>query len=167
MTEFRFEEFVEHWAEIYRPMQHVRGERSKNKRFFLTDTYLGLSDFMINVGVRQSPCVIMESDVEGTFANGLDQPQYTLYFMVRASETQSGFASREAKIEAKGHAKKFLAYLRDCQYKGDQDLQRINLDERMGYQTIGPLYNGWYGVYITIDDVQQYTLCMDKNDYVN
>lgn len=167
MTDFRFEKFVEHWCEIYRPMQHVPGEKSRNKRFFLTDTYMGMSDFMTSISVRQSPCVVMESGVEGHFLRGLDQPQHSVYFLVKAKDTQDGFEAREAKLEAKGHMQEFLAYLRYCQNRGDEELQRINLDERIGYQTIGPLYNNWYGIYITLDDTQQYTLCIDESKYVD
>ena len=63
--DFRFEDFVEHWCEIYKPLQHVPGERSKNKRFFLTDTdYLGMADFMTSIDSKISFCVVMEGAVE-------------------------------------------------------------------------------------------------------
>lgn len=164
--DFRFENFVEHWCEIYKPLQHVPGERSKNKRFFLTDTtYLGMSDFMANIGSRASSCVVMESSVEGMVKGGFDMQQHTIYFFSRAKSTQDGTDAREAMLEARGFMLEFLAYLRKKQDDGMEEVQRINLDERNAYQSVGPLYNGWYGVYITLEDVRQTLLCVNKDNY--
>lgn len=166
--DFRFESFVENWCTIYRPLQHVPGERSKNKRFFLTDTtYLGMSDFMANIGSRASSCVVMESSVEGTLVRGLDVQQHTIYFFVKATDTQDGHAAREALLEAKTHMNEFLAYLRQKQSEGMSELKNINLDDRSGYQSVGPLYNGWWGVYLTIEDTRQVRLCVDKDKYTS
>lgn len=166
--DFRFENFVEHWCSIYKPLQHVPGERSKNKRFFLTDTtYLGMSDFMNSINARTSSCVVMESSVEGTVKGGIDTQQHTIYFFAKAKSTQDGFDAREAMLEAKGYMTEFLAYLRAKQREGMPELQRINLDERNGYMSIGPLLNNWYGVYLTIEDVRQVKICVDKDNYIN
>ena len=165
--DFRFEDFVEHWCTIYKPLQHVPGERSKNKRFFLTDTtYLGMSDFMANIGSRASTCVVMESSVEGTVKGGIDMQQHTLYFFAKAKSTQDGADARAAMLEAKGHMTEFLAYLRQKQREGMEELQHVNLDERTGYLSIGPMYNNWYGIYITLEDVRQVRLCVDEGSYV-
>ena len=165
--DFRFEDFVEHWCEIYKPLQHVPGERSKNKRFFLTDTtYLGMADFMSNIDSRISACVVMEGAVEGTTKGGLDMPQETIYFFVKAEKMQSGRCARDAMHEAKIHKEKFIAYMREQQGLGVKELQRFNLDDRTSYQPIGPLYNGWYGIYITLEDVRQINMCVDPNDYI-
>lgn len=164
--DFRFEDFVEHWCEIYKPLQHMPGERSKNKRFFLTDTtYLGMSDFMSNIGSRASSCVVMESSVEGMVKGGFDMQQHTIYFFSRAKSTQDGIDAREAMLEARGYMLEFLAYLRKKQDDGMEEVQRINLDERNAYQSVGPLYNGWYGVYITLEDVRQTLLCINEDNY--
>ena len=142
------------------------GERSKNKRFFLTDTtYLGMADFMSNIGSRASSCVVMESSVEGTLVRGLDVQQHTIYFFVKATDTQDGHAAREALLEAKTHMNEFLAYLRQKQSEGMSELQNINLDDRSGYQSVGPLYNGWWGVYLAIEDTRQVRLCVDREKY--
>lgn len=164
--DFRFENFVEHWCSIYKPLQHVPGERSKNKRFFLTDTtYLGMSDFMANIGNRASSCVVMESSVEGTVKGGLDMQNHTIYFFSRAKNSQDGVDAREAMLEAKALMKEFLSYMRQKQHSGMEELQNFDLDSRNSYQSVGPLYNGWYGVYITLEDVRQTSLCVNQDDY--
>lgn len=165
MEIFEFDDFVEHWAEIYRPMQHVPGKRSKNQRFFSTDTYMGMTDFMTSIQPKQSPCVIMESNVEGDLSEFYDMPEYTLYFMVRAEEMNDGSSARTAKKEAKKHMNKFIAYLRRKQEEEHPSVKNIDLS-RVHYQTIGPMYDGWYGATITLADVQGINQCMDSEDYI-
>lgn len=160
-----FYDFVEHWAEIYKPMQHIRGKNSKNERFFLTDTYMGLSDFMTNVQPQKSPCVIMETNLEGNLTEQFDTPRYTIYFMVRSDRMVDGREAKEAKSEAKEHMLKFFTYLKHRQDMGMFDVRNIKL-ENTDYQTIGPLYNGWYGVTITLQDVESIDRCISYEDYL-
>lgn len=165
--DFRFEKFVEHWCSIYKPLQHVLGEKSKNKRFFLTDTtYLGMADFMTNIDSRISACVVMEGAVEGTTKGGLDMPSETIYFFVKADKMQSGRSARNAMYEAKKHKEEFVKYMREQQKLGVEELQQFNLDERISYEPLGPLYNGWYAIYITLDNVQQMNMCTNPDDYI-
>lgn len=165
MDAFEFDDFVEHWAEIYRPMQHVPGKKSKNKRFFSTDTYMGMSDFMTTVQPDKSPCVIMESNAEGELSDSFDMPEYTLYFMVRAKDMSDGAAAKVAKREAKMHMKKFITYLKNKQEEEVRGVENIDTS-RIRYQTVGPMYDGWWGVTITLSDVQGLNRCMDGNDYL-
>lgn len=166
MDTFEFDEFVEHWAEIYRPMQHVPGKKSKNQRFFLTDTYMGMTDFMTTIRPDKSPCVIMESNAEGELSDFYDMPEYTLYFMVHAEDMSDGTSARVAKKEAKAHMKKFMAYLKRKQDNEESGVANIDTS-RVRYQTIGPMYDGWFGVTITLDDVQSLNRCVDGNDYID
>lgn len=163
---FLFDKFVEHWCEIYRPMQHIPGRNSKNQRFFLTDTYMGMVDFMTNIQPESSPCVIMESNQEGTFSGYYDRPRHTLYFMVQADEMSDGRSALSAKMEAKQHLQKFLAYLWEAQERGVPGVDNIKADDYIDYQTVGPFYNGWFGVFISLEDVQKISHCSVSDDYI-
>ena len=164
--EERFFEFVEHWCTIYKPMQHVPGERSKNKRFYLTDTYMGMADFMTNIQPQKSPCVVMESNQEGALGDGIDHPNYTIYFMVRAERMNDGHAAMMAKLEAKMHLQKFVAYIRQKQQEEDPLLSHVSIEDSLPYQTVGPMYNGWYGILLQLTDAQQYANCLNPDDYI-
>lgn len=166
MEQFEFDDFVEHWAEIYRPMQHLPGKTSKNKRFFLTDTFMGMVDFMTAIRPEQSPCVIMESNIEGELSELYDTPEYTLYFMVRSEDMSDGVGARRSKREAKVHMKKFMAYLKNKQDAGCHTVRNVDVN-RVRYQTIGPMYDGWYGITITLNDVTSLNNCVDNNDYLD
>ena len=168
---FRFDKFVEQWAMKYKPMQHVPGPFSKNERFFLTDTYMGMVDFVTTLQPESSPCVVMESDQEGCMTDRYDSPRYTLYFMVRAEKMSDGVAAYEAKLEAKMHMQKFMNWLRAMQEKEEDErrkegVRNIRIEDNMSYQTVGPFYDGWYGVYISLDDTQAYSRCVISDDYL-
>lgn len=167
METFQFTDFVEHWCERYRPMLHIPGRTSKNQRFFLTDTYMGLTDFMTNVQPDRSPCVVMETNQEGTLTDAYDRPRHTIYFMVQADEMSDGRSAYAAKLEAKEHLLKFLTYLRRMQDLDHPGVQNIKIDDLLDYQTVGPLYNGWFGVYVTLEDVRQLNRCVIEDDYLD
>lgn len=169
---FRFDSFVEHWASIYRPMLHEKGKYGRNKRFYLTDTYMGLVDFMTQVQADRSPCVIMESAQEGTISDSFDYPRYSLYFMVQADEMSDGTSAMEAKIEAKQHMQKFMNYLRKKQEENARNrvrtgIEGIKIDKYLEYQTVGPFYNGWFGVQITLENLEAYSRCVSGDDYID
>lgn len=168
---FRFDKFVEHWASIYKPMLHEKGRYGRNKRFFLTNTYMGMVDFMTNIRPDQSPCVVMESGQEGTMTEGKDYPRYSLYFMVRAEEMSEGSSTMEASMEAKMHMQKFIVYLRNKKeynemHRIKSGLDHIKIEQYMDYQTVGPMYDGWYGVLITLENLEAFSTCIIQDDYI-
>lgn len=162
-----FYDIVEQWASHYVKMQHVPGDRSGNERVFMTDTYMGMVDFMTNIRPESSPCVVMESNQDGNINDGKDRINHAVYFMVRADKMSDGRSALEAKLEAKEHMKKFLAWAR-TKLKDNPDIpeNRFDLNESIDYNTVGPFYDGWYGVYITINEVDTFNQCVLPHDYV-
>ena len=129
------------------------------------DNYVSMTDFMTSIPNTSSPCVLMESNQEGMIKGGKETPEYTLYFMVKTGTSKpDGRLAHAVKLEAKQHMLKFMSYLRE---KMDEcrDLQHIDVEE-VPYATIGPFYNGWYAVTITLTDVKAWNLCIDPNDYM-
>lgn len=162
----RFDQFVERWCMSYKPMLHEPGETSKNKRFFFVDNYASMTDFMNSIPKTTSPCVVMESNQEGMIKGGKETPEYTLYFMTKMESSKpDGRMAHAVKLEAKQHMLKFMAYLRHkIEMEEDKDLKYIDIDD-VQYATVGPLFNGWYAVTITLSDVKAWNLCIDPNDY--
>lgn len=147
-------------------MLHEPGETSKNKRFFFVDNYASMTDFMNSIPKTTSPCVVMESNQEGMIKGGKENPEYTLYFMTKMETSKpDGRMAHSVKLEAKQHMLKFMAYLRHkIEMEEDRDLKNIDIDD-VQYATVGPLFNGWYAVTITLSDVKAWNLCIDPNDY--
>ena len=149
-------------------------DQPKDRRFFLTDSTAGVVELAKGASLKNSPCVIMESTVEG--GGKLTRPQriYPIYFFVRAKKAADGDAAALAKEEAWMHAQNFLTWLmkkreEDMDENGrDGDFARINLDDAyLDIQTIGPLENAWFAVMILFERDEPLNLCIDENLYVD
>lgn len=161
-----FEDIVAEWTMKYKPMQHVPGVSSNNRRFFLIDSIMQLPQFMAEANVTQSPCVAYEFQQDGRISGGLIYPSYFLYFIVKVPSmnlTRKELAN-EAVKEAKVHALKFIAWLRREQ-EVRKELEHIEL-ENVSYGTYGPFLNDWYAFYIRLDDIDRFNLCVESGDYV-
>ena len=162
----QFERILEEWAMKYKPMQHVPGETSTNKRLFFFDSIVAIPDFMTKVNSTKSPCMGYEFPLIGEIKGGKVLPIYTIYFFVKQEERKvtGKELSAEVNQEALNHAFKFIIWLKEKQ-ESDRSLANINLEE-VPYRTYGPLMNGWYGVFIQVRDVDQFNLCIDPTDYI-
>lgn len=166
-----FYSIVEKWCSLYKEMQH--NPETGNVRFMFTDSYAGMIEMAKNISNMQSPCVVMESMVEG--GGSITRPvfNYPVYFFVRAKKMADGNEAAVAKQQALRHARNFVAWLIDRRNKDlnegkmDSDFVRIDLDNTsLEYQTVGPLENGWYAVLIQFMREEPLNLCPNPALYV-
>lgn len=163
-----FHSIVRHWCRIYKPML----DAPKNRRFYLTDSTSGVVELAKGIANSFSPCVVMESSVEGGGSFTNPSMNYPIYFFVKAEKMNDGDAAAVAKLEAWGHAKNFLEWLRwkremEIEQNINGDFSRIDLESQtLDVQTIGPLENGWYAVLVQFERREPLSLCVDKDLYV-
>ena len=141
-----------------------------NRRFYLTDTKEGVVEMVKNFEPKLSPCVIMESSVEGGGDIRRPNRNYPIYFFVRARSMAEGDAATEAEEEAWWHCRNFLSWLLDKREKEieeniDGDFARIDLDEYITFETIGPVGDGWYAVLVQFEREEPLDLCIDEDLY--
>lgn len=141
-----------------------------NRRFYLTDTKDGLVELVKNFETTMSPSVIMESAVEGGGEIRRPKRNYPIYFFARARAMSDGDAATEAKEEAWWHCRNFLSWLLDRREKEleqniDGDFARIDLDEYIMFDTIGPVGDGWYAVLVQFEREEPLDLCVDEDLY--
>lgn len=144
----------------------------ENRRFFLTDSTSGVVELAKNIKPAFSPCVVMESSVEGGGKITRPNRNYPIYFFVRAEKMSDGDEAAIAKEEAWGHAQNFLTWLkihhdRETEERIDGDFARVNLDDTiLDIQTIGPLGDGWYAVLIQFEREEPLNLCVNEELYI-
>ena len=144
-----------------------------NRRFYLTDSTSGVVELAKGIEPKFSPCVVMESSVEGGGSFTRPVRFYPIYFFVRARDMADGDAAAEAKEEAWYHAQQFLTWLLDRRKKElyeniEGDFARIDLDNTMiDIQTVGPLQDGWYAVLLQLERTEPLDLCVDENMYID
>ena len=173
-----FYDLVEDWCKGCKELRH---DRMKDKRFYLCDGFLGMTDFMHEHTPEQSPCVLVDTSMSGILYETHDEPVYTLYFAVRAMEQNNDRAALMARLAGKQLANKFVAYLRwlknsrypsDKKYGSDytllerQEVVKMLDMKRIGYETLGPIYEGWHAVQLSLECPVMNTQCLDPNDYV-
>lgn len=166
-----FHSIVRQWCKIYKPM--LDNEAIGNRRFYLTDSQDGTVELTKKLANEFSPCVLMESTVEGGGKITRPQRNYPITFLVRARDMSDGDAAAEAKEEAWYHCCNFLTWLmvnreRELnENKLDGDFARINLDDAyIDITSVGPLLNGWYGVLLQFDRDEPLNLCIDEDLYI-
>ena len=143
--------------------------RAGNRRFYLTDSTAGVVELAKGISNSFSPCVVMESRVEGGGKVAMPVRNYTIYFFVRASKMADGDAAAEAKEEAWVHAKNFLAWLlkrhEDDVPNGDYGL--IDMEDSLMIDTVGPIENGWFAVCIQFERMEPINTCVDEEMYMD
>lgn len=164
-----FHSIVKQWTERYRYMQHTR----ENKRFYLTDSQMGIVDMATKISNEFSPCVVMESGPDGS--GPLERPvmNYPIYFFVLADKMADGDDAAVAYETALYHMKRFLGWLKYRHNKEiaeeniDGDYARINLDDAyIDIQPVGPLQNGWFAVMVQLMREEPLNLCIDESEYL-
>ena len=81
-----FHSIVKQWCERYKYMKHTK----ENKRFYLTDSQMGVVDMAKDISNAFSPCVVMESGVDGSGPIECPVLNYPIYFFVRAEKMADG-----------------------------------------------------------------------------
>ena len=165
-----FHSIVRQWCKTYKPM--LDSPTNGNKRFYLTDSTGGVVDLAKGIEPKFSPCVVMESSIEGGGSITRPNLNYPIYFFCRARDTADGDCAAEAKMEAWYHAQQFLSWLMTMREKEldnniDGDFARIDLDDALlDIQTVGPLQDGWYAVLIQFERAEPLNLCPDPDMYI-
>lgn len=164
-----FHSIVRQWCRLYRPML----DSPQNRRFYLTDSTGGVVELAKGITASHSPCVVMESSVEGGGKITRPERNYPIYFFVKAETMSDGDAAAAAKEEAWFHAQQFITWLKwkhdaEVEERSDGDFARINMDETLlDVTTVGPLENGWYAVLVQFEREEPLNLCVNEELYVN
>ncbi len=165
-----FHSIVRQWCMTYKPM--LDSATNGNRRFYLTDSTAGVVELAKGISNSFSPCVVMESSVEGGGSVTRPNRNYPVYFFVRARDMSDGDAAAEAKEEAWYHAQNFLSWLLERHNREiddniiDGDFARINMDDFIDIQTVGPIENGWFAVLIQFERAEPLKLCVNEDLYV-
>ena len=162
-----FHNIVRRWCKAYKPM--CDHSTNGNRRFYLTDTTAGVVELAKGIANTMSPCVVMESSVEGFVEGGFTYRDYPIYFFVRARDMADGDAAAEAKEEAWYHCQNFLTWLRtmhDNDPTRTREFDRIDLENSITIQTVGPIENGWFAVLLQLTRQEPLNLCVEEELYV-
>ena len=82
---FRLDNFLEAWAQKYRPLSHDPSAKSKHRTFYRIDRLGDSNEFVRNFNTAPSPCMAVPTNIDGGMGKNNKQLQYHhgLYFMVK------------------------------------------------------------------------------------
>ena len=165
-----FSTIIKEWASKYKPMLHVDPTPTKkgNQRVFLFENIMTIPQFMGKLPMNQSPCVGFEYLPEGSLKGGKFKAEYTVHFTVCQGTVKptDKDASNRATQECMKHLIAFVNWIRLQQQNGRKEVQNIDLEStELRIAPYGPFLNGWYDVYLTLDNVETYSMCADETDY--
>lgn len=154
-----FHSIVRSWCKRYPPMR----DRRKNRRFYIAKSIDGVRSMPKSISTKFSPCVVMEAGEQGEIDGGLATWNYPVYFFVRAERLEDSDALAVAYKEATYHAMRFYAWLkrRHEEDSPNGDFGRINLEDRLYVEPIGPLEDGWAAEMIQFERMEPIELCVD------
>ena len=183
---FRLDNFLEAWAQKYRPLSHDPSAKSKHRTFYRIDRLGDSNEFSRNFNMASSPCMAVPTNIDGGMGKNNKQLQYHhgLYFMVKQptvglSKTalQDDLSAAECKEQLDTLAQALLAYLYEQQTlaknnKGTFDKETrialigMNLDGAEWW-TVPKMYNGWWVLGLEFDRIESRHLCVNPADYIN
>lgn len=172
---FRFDTYLEKWAQAYPSILHNPAKGSKNNRFFRLDSANRLEDFCKSLTATKSPAVgaITAYEAHGNENGKKFWYEHTALIFTKQTEGNiktpymSTLAAADAKEEGINIAFDILSWiLYDKSVNNNPTLQGIQSGTWDIY-TNPQCYNGWWITALTIEDLGQRNLCVSKDYYAD
>lgn len=179
---FRFDNILEHWAEIYKPIAHTDDPAQKHKAFYRCDTISSESAFVRNFNTAVSPAVAYITSIDAQFsATGVATHAYGFYLMMKQrtlgmakSDRQREGEEAECKAALFDMLTDLVAYLTRLKRAAtsgqikDRELVAglvgLNLDT-LSCASVPERYNGWWLLGVQVDCVVQPKRCVAAEKY--
>jgi len=174
MSIFRIDNYLERWAQIFKPLSHDPAQGSKNKSFYRMDSIHRLEEFAVNLTRAKSPSLCVVTQMDGSASNdtgGKMVYTHRIFFAVRqeAADLSQGIinevAAADAKAEGQELAQSLLAYMKNDKVKnGNKDLKALNMGS-VAIITVPQKFNGWWFTELIIEHLIAKDFCVNPEDY--
>lgn len=169
----RMDEYLERWAEKYKPISHVAGGGSKEKRFYRISSITSLQSFAANLVNAKSPSMAYVTQVDATLGGQGDKflllTHKVFIFVKQEGQTiqnsaMEEAAATEAKLLGSEIAQDLLAYIYNDKRNGNTDLAGIDFKGSVIFTT--PMqFNGWWPTEVTFNEIVSRHLCVNPEKY--
>jgi hypothetical protein len=168
------DEYLERWAEKYKPISHVPNAGSKEKRFYRIDAITSIPSFAANLVNAKSPSMAYVTQVDGTLGGQSEKfimLSHRVFIFVKQQGTnlQNGvteeLAATDAKLLGAEIAQDLLAYIyHDWKKNGNKDLSGIDFKGSVIFTT-PQQFNGWWPTELTFNEIVSRNLCVNPEKY--
>lgn len=180
---FRFDNFCERWAMIYKPLSHVISADERGKRFFRHDSQEEMMDIAKALTTVNGHDRIMSviTAFDGDLVRSSDQAarpnfyvwrRHVLFWVRQAQGRNTGPISENAAAEAKAAAVDmardfitFLDFASDSRRGNMKELSGIDLDS-IEISTLPVHFNGWWIAVLHFDHQEAREKCNSELNYL-
>lgn len=168
------DEYLERWAEKYKPISHVPNAGSKEKRFYRIDAITSIPSFAANLVNAKSPSMAYVTQVDGTLGGQSEKfimlsHRVFIFVKQQGANLQNGvteeLAATDAKLLGAEIAQDLLAYIyHDWKKNGNKDLAGIDFKGSVIFTT-PQQFNGWWPTELTFNEIVSRNLCVNPEKY--
>jgi hypothetical protein len=168
------DEYLERWAEKYKPISHVPNAGSKEKRFYRVDAITSIPSFAANLVNAKSPSMAYVTQVDGTLGGQSEKfimlsHRVFIFVKQQGANLQNGvteeLAATDAKLLGAEIAQDLLAYIyHDWKKNGNKDLAGIDFKGSVIFTT-PQQFNGWWPTELTFNEIVSRNLCVNPEKY--
>lgn len=190
---FRLDNILEKWAEVYQPISHTPGAKSKHRAFFRINSMQEVSEFTKNANLVPSPCMAYGSVVDAKLQGPASVSYlHRIFFIVKQKKAITSAATdldaTECKFMGNDMVVDLLAFLSELKTAasngkieklGDdtvigkfKGLTAEDLNGLRGLQITSAewgsdprIYNGWWVVELDIEQIVMRNLCVIETKY--
>lgn len=169
---FRVDNYLEQWAQVYKPISHDPTRGSRDKRFYRMDSITRLEEFLANMAQAKSPSMAvvtqMDGAVEGS-SNKFMRYTHRIFFMVKQTDTNAlrsvidELGAADAKAEGQELAQDLLAWFYEDKNK-NKELAGLDFSTATVF-SVPQKFNGWWPTELVIEHVVPRDLCINKEKY--
>lgn len=171
---FRLDNYLEQWAQVYKPISHDPTRGSRDKRFYRMDSITRLEEFTANLTQAKSPSMAvvtqMDGAVEGS-SNKFMRYTHRIFFMVKQTDTNAlrgvidELGAADAKAEGQELAQDLLAWFYEDKDKNkNKELAGLDFSTATVF-SVPQKFNGWWPTELVIEHVVPRDLCINKEKY--
>lgn len=169
----RMDEYLERWAEKYKPISHIPNAGSKEKRYYRIDAITSIPSFAANLIHAKSPSLAYVTQVDATLGGQGDKflmITHRVFVLVKqeGATLQNGVTEELAATDAKAMgaeiAQDLLAYIYHDKKNGNKDLDGIDFKGSVIFTT-PQQFNGWWPTELTFNQIVSRNLCVNPEKY--
>lgn len=172
---FRIDNYLEKWAQRYKPISHDPTRGSRDKRFYRIDSITRVEDFATNLTQAKSPSMAVVTQMDGAFdgaSNKFIRYTHRIFFFVKqpAANLSRGVidevGAADAKAEGQELAQDLMAWLyHDKTVNRNKDLAGLDFSTATAF-TVPQKFNGWWPTEVVIEHLVPRNLCVNEEKYV-
>lgn len=183
---YRFDNILEYWAVIYKPLSHKKEKKAKAKRFYRIKNLTTDNEFARNANTALSPCMLYSVLIDAETDGSSDRITYhhEIYFATKAESRSLAKTARQdddlgadIHISMDGMVQDLLAYLHTLvhtkQYPltGEpvaptllQRLRGLRLDKAQ-WASCPVKFNEWHLMGLSIEEIAPRYKCVNPEYY--